>query len=51
MYKYISLEGNYYAAVFLYPREKAGLAADVGGRLPDDQRVRFQYYEGCFYLA
>lgn len=39
-------EGNYYAAVFLYPREKAGLAADVGGRLPDDQRVRFQYYEG-----
>src|SRR4051794_22523792 len=39
------LEGNYYAATFLYPREKAGLMADVG-QLEDDRRLRFQYYEG-----
>ncbi|TMS36770.1 hypothetical protein L596_003855 [Steinernema carpocapsae] len=38
-------EGNYYAATFLYPREMAGLEADVGG-LTEDRRMRFQYYEG-----
>ncbi|KAK0397186.1 hypothetical protein QR680_002023 [Steinernema hermaphroditum] len=38
-------EGNYYAATFLYPREMAGLEADVGG-LPEDRRMRFQFYEG-----
>uniref|UniRef100_A0A1I7XXE6 MAM domain-containing protein n=1 Tax=Steinernema glaseri TaxID=37863 RepID=A0A1I7XXE6_9BILA len=37
-------EGNYYAATFLYPREMAGLEADVS--LPEDRRMRFQYYEG-----
>ena len=38
-------EGNYYAATYLYPREVAGLQADVGF-LPEDRRLRFQYYEG-----
>ncbi|KAH7698638.1 CBN-MLT-9 protein, partial [Aphelenchoides avenae] len=40
-----STEGEYYAATFLYPREKAGLLADVGA-MPEDGRLRFQYYEG-----
>ncbi|KAI3414093.1 hypothetical protein GPALN_011560 [Globodera pallida] len=39
-------EGNYYAAVFLYPREKAGLMTSLAGPLADELRVRFQYYEG-----
>lgn len=39
------LEGNYYAATFLYPREKASLAVEIG-KLAEDQRLRFQYYEG-----
>lgn len=38
-------EGNYYAATYLYPREVAGLQAEVGF-LPEDRRLRFQYYEG-----
>ena len=38
-------EGNYYAATYLYPREIAGLQADIGF-LPEDRRLRFQYYEG-----
>jgi len=38
--------GNYYAAVFLYPREKAGLYATMSGRLAEDQKIQFQYYEG-----
>lgn len=43
-----NLEGNYYAATYLYPREKAGLAAELS-ELPEDRRLRFQYYEGNFY--
>uniref|UniRef100_A0A0R3S2U6 MAM domain-containing protein n=1 Tax=Elaeophora elaphi TaxID=1147741 RepID=A0A0R3S2U6_9BILA len=38
-------EGDYYAATFLYPREMAGLAVDIGD-LKEPVRLRFQYYEG-----
>lgn len=40
-----AIQGDYYAATYLYPREKAGLLADLH-QLPEDQRLRFQYYEG-----
>ncbi|KAF7632182.1 hypothetical protein Mgra_00008435 [Meloidogyne graminicola] len=46
-------EGSYYAAVFLYPREKAGLWTFIGNSennnlnmLKEPTRIRFQYYEG-----
>ncbi|CAK5007245.1 unnamed protein product [Meloidogyne enterolobii] len=42
-----------YAAVFLYPREKAGLWTNINGNsenninsLSEPTRIRFQYYEG-----
>ncbi|KAL3094784.1 hypothetical protein niasHS_006079 [Heterodera schachtii] len=39
-------EGTNYAAVFLFPREKAGLMASLAGPLAEEMRVHFQYYEG-----
>ncbi|VDN03635.1 unnamed protein product [Thelazia callipaeda] len=39
------IEGNYYAATFLYPREIAGLAIDIAD-LKEPIRLRFRYYEG-----
>ncbi|CAD5215736.1 unnamed protein product [Bursaphelenchus okinawaensis] len=38
-------EGDYYAASFLYPKEKAVLAADVGA-IDESSRIKFKYYEG-----
>ncbi|VDM42248.1 unnamed protein product [Toxocara canis] len=38
-------EGDFYAATFLFPREMAGLAADLAN-LTQPIRLRFQYYEG-----
>ncbi|KAI1722637.1 hypothetical protein Ddc_06806 [Ditylenchus destructor] len=40
-----AIQGDYYAATYLYPREKAGLLADLN-HLGEDRRLRFQYYEG-----
>lgn len=39
------LEGDYYAATYLYPREMAGLQADVAN-LAEEMKMRFRYYEG-----
>uniref|UniRef100_A0A1I8BX35 MAM domain-containing protein n=1 Tax=Meloidogyne hapla TaxID=6305 RepID=A0A1I8BX35_MELHA len=45
-------EGSFYAAVFLYPREKAGLWTNIGNSenninsLLEPTRIRFQFYEG-----
>ncbi|CAK5010762.1 unnamed protein product [Meloidogyne enterolobii] len=47
-------ETSSYAAVFLYPREKAGLWTNINGNsentnlnsLSEPTRIRFQYYEG-----
>uniref|UniRef100_A0A914W839 MAM domain-containing protein n=1 Tax=Plectus sambesii TaxID=2011161 RepID=A0A914W839_9BILA len=38
-------QGDYYIATFLFPREMAGIEADVG-ELPVSRTVRFQFYEG-----
>ncbi|CAD5221690.1 unnamed protein product [Bursaphelenchus xylophilus] len=38
-------EGDYYAASFLYPKEKAVLASDVGA-IDESSRIKFKYYEG-----
>ncbi|KJH40864.1 hypothetical protein DICVIV_13175 [Dictyocaulus viviparus] len=40
-----SIEGDYYAATFLYPREMAGLEVDTDP-FTEKSRLRFQYYEG-----
>jgi len=42
-------QGDYYIATFLYPREMAGIEADVG-ELPISRTVRFQFYEGTHGL-
>ncbi|VDK80168.1 unnamed protein product [Onchocerca ochengi] len=39
------IEGDYYAATFLYPREMAGLTVNIAD-LKEPIRLRFQYYEG-----
>ncbi|KAI6241713.1 hypothetical protein M3Y99_00333600 [Aphelenchoides fujianensis] len=39
-----SPEGDFYAATFIYPNERAGLAADVNF-IDDSMRIRFQFYE------
>ncbi|CAD6188715.1 unnamed protein product [Caenorhabditis auriculariae] len=40
-----SIEGDYYAATFLFPREMAGLEATTEP-FTEVSRLRFQYYEG-----
>ncbi|KAE9414660.1 hypothetical protein Angca_001912 [Angiostrongylus cantonensis] len=40
-----SIEGDYYAATFLFPREMAGLEANTEP-FTEKSRLRFQYYEG-----
>ncbi|VDM55354.1 unnamed protein product [Angiostrongylus costaricensis] len=40
-----SIEGDYYAATFLFPREMAGLEANTEP-FTENSRLRFQYYEG-----
>ncbi|KAI6187746.1 hypothetical protein M3Y98_00278100 [Aphelenchoides besseyi] len=39
-----SPEGDFYAASFIYPNERAGLAADVN-YIDESVRIRFQFYE------
>lgn len=43
--KKIFLEGSYYAASYLYPRESSELIADLS-QLLQNYQLRFHYYEG-----
>jgi hypothetical protein len=49
VFQCFSGQGDYYIATFLFPREMAGIEADVG-EFPVSRTVRFQFYEGTHGL-